>query len=1156
VHQHRRLGVPVRLGAHVDAGHDHVDLAAVLGEPDDPPQRGAHPVHVLRPGLHRDPGARGEGEPFHRDAALFGQVERGDDPPALRLGDRPQPAGGVAAEHDPGEPFRVQRRRGGDQTADDAGLVEPRSPVHRHQGPGLVEVEFLHRPAPSGEHVTQLVGVHQPATAGAQHLRRVLVQRLQRFGRRTFDGRGDPRPRVVVEADGAGDDAAAGGGEPAMGQHLFDAGALAERGDLGLQRRDVAQVDVDHRPDVHPHVVHVQLLALAAAGRADPADRLQAVLHRPLGVRESDHPAVRVPDGGDLPHLGHRHQPPVGRIGLGHAVEQQDVLGGGQAGGVEIAEPPQVEPAAHHRVDSADAGVLGQHARPPVGEVIHRFARLGTQRDHDPAGVPGPGRLREPRLQAFGRLRRAGGVRPGDVQLDHRLLAGAAVGQQLGDRCSQRLAGIRAVQFGAVGQRGDHPGRASLQPVVADRGGASGHVQPAQVLQPVVGVVTAEQHLEHRLVRRDPVAHPLSQVTGDLFGDGGQRRDPGVPVGGVRVGGQGGHLGAHAGEHLGPLTVDLRLVEPAEPDAAGHVADHREAALGGADQALQMSPGHRGQRLLRRGFGDPAVQDAGDQLHVRGEPLLGQEHPEDGRVQQRGAAQIVHAVVRQGARETASEFIRKPGAFHVQALQVAVEVLPIAVHPQFAALLGAGRTVPAQLGDVGEQAHQVDLPGEDVTARGADLVPRGHIVGEQRLAPGRVEVVAEQNRGQRRASLGRPGRGVRALGRTRESQSGDQPGSVRRLGGLVVADLLQTHQRGAGLDLTPGDDEQFLDPPGEGRRQDGLHLHRLQHQHRVAGGHQVADVHRGRDHQRRGRGPQDAALVPADPVGDPLDLDQVDGTVLGGHQPEPPTADRQPGVERVQSLQVHRDRLLLATGGHGHLEALRTGPDRGHLINRAAQLEVDRTAGLVLHLGTPAVGGLQQARDLDGLLVGVRLDRRGDQRHPGVPVVHQTSLGADAVDPAGVCPTAGGLTGDHRRLVQQVEDEALVRRAAFDHDGGLGHRPAQASQRLVAVASHGDDLGDHRVEVGRNLVALGDPGVHPDPGSRGQVEPLDASRGGGEIAVGILGVEPGLDRMADLDRLVASQPTARRDVQLRLDQIHVGGRFGDRVLHLQPGVHL
>ena len=88
------------------------------------------------------------------------------------------------------------------------------------------------------------------------------------------------------------------------------------------------------------------------------------------------------------------------------------------------------------------------------------------------------------------------------------------------------------------------------------------------------------------------------------------------------------------------------------------------------------------------------------------------------------------------------------------------------------------------------------------------------------------------------------------------------------------------------------------------------------------------------------------------------------------------------------------------------------------------------------------------------------------------------ALGADPVDPAGV-----GAAVDDLGLVEQVEDEALVGGAALDDDGGLAHRAAQPGQRLVAVAADRDDLGDHRVEVGGDRVALAHAGVDPDAGA-------------------------------------------------------------------------
>ena len=90
VHQHGRFRVPVRLGADVDAGHDHVDLAPALGELDQAPEDPRHPVHVFGAAVHGDLGARRQREPLDRRTEAGGEVEGGEDPPAFRLGDRSQ----------------------------------------------------------------------------------------------------------------------------------------------------------------------------------------------------------------------------------------------------------------------------------------------------------------------------------------------------------------------------------------------------------------------------------------------------------------------------------------------------------------------------------------------------------------------------------------------------------------------------------------------------------------------------------------------------------------------------------------------------------------------------------------------------------------------------------------------------------------------------------------------------------------------------------------------------------------------------------------------------------------------------------------------------------------------------------------------------------
>ena len=123
---------------------------------------------------------------------------------------------------------------------------------------------------------------------------------------------------------------------------------------------------------------------------------------------------------------------------------------------------------------------------------------------------------------------------------------------------------------------------------------------------------------------------------------------------------------------------------------------------------------------------------------------------------------------------------------------------------------------------------------------------------------------------------------------------------------------------------------------------------------------------------------------------------------------------------------------------------------------------------------------------------------------------------------------------------------------------------ARRSRARASLRSRpwGDDLGDHRVEVGRDRVALGHPRVDPDAGSSGKAQQRDASRRGGEVAVGVFGVEAGLDGVATLGRPAGRIPaqlvetTAVRHVDLQLDEVGVGDDLRDGVLDLQPGVHL
>ena len=763
---------------------------------------------------------------------------------------------------------------------------------------------------------------------------------------------------------------------------------------------------------------------------------------------------------------------------------------------------------------------------------------------------------------------------------------------QVGDQAAVR--GLRG-QPGRPGQAGDHvrqPGQAggrggdqrhaaagAVAAVAAVLGGdepAARHLPRPDPGQAAVAVVAPGQHLDQRRVVGGAPVDPLAEQPDQRLRGGHHGLDPVRAVRGVREQVQVAQVAADRGVHPGPVAAQQRLGEPAEHHAPGQVGHRREAHLGGLDEVLERQAGPLAQRLGRRRLGQPLPQQPGHDSLAARHLLLGQEDPEHRRLELRRAVQAGDAVVAEHPGQPRAEALRDAGPLDVQALQVAVEVLARAVHRVAGlGLQAVARLVAAQLGQVGEHREQVQLTGDRLPA---GLGAGGQEPGQQPAALGGAAVEAEQQAAQvgqappGPLTRGQVRRGSRQAG-FRGHRGGRRAAARRRspARGVLGGDRLQPQQRRARLDLAAHGDQALPDQGAERRPQHGLHLHAFQHDDRRVRVDLVPGRQRGGDHQGRRGGADYPALVQADPVRDPVDLDQVNGPVRGRRQPEPHAVDHDPAAVLVEPLD-HDVGLLRSrtgrppapapgtavgtaagatSGGNTHPEPLRAQPRDPHPVAGAAELQVQPAAGIVLGLGPAAVRRGQQALPADLLLVLVRLDRRRRQRDPGVLVRRQAALAPRPVDPPGVRAAA-----HHVRLVEQPQQEALVRGAALDDHAGLGQRPAQPPQRGLPVAAVGDDLGDHRVEVGRDRVAFADPGVDPDAGARGQHQPGDPAGRRGEVAVRVLGVEPRLDRVPGLARPGPLQAAARRHVQLQPDQVRPGGQLGDRVLDLEPRVDL
>ncbi len=404
-------------------------------------------------------------------------------------------------------------------------------------------------------------------------------------------------------------------------------------------------------------------------------------------------------------------------------------------------------------------------------------------------------------------------------------------------------------ELGAVGQlvdrrRGAHQVRvAAVELVVGRRDGPAVDGDLAQVVQGVLAVVPLDEHGEHRLARRHGLAQPLAEEPHDALGDGGQRVEPGGALGAVGQGVDLVELVAHRPQHRGPVGVDQRLVEPAEPHAAREVADDREAQLGGGHQTVEQLTGG-GLHLGAGGrLDEPALQDRGGHRDLGRRALLGQEDAEDRVLELLAALDAGDAVVGEHALEPPDEVGREAAALGVEGLQVGVEVLAGAVHAVLDVRLLADRPVAAQLGEVGEDGEQVHLVGDGRAAGSGQLVAGREVAGQgARLVAG-VEVVAQQHRRQVGPGAGGPLGDVAVDDVLGQVEVGGV-GRARRGRLDRPAGGLEPGQRGTGLDLAAGGHVQLLEPRVEGRRQHGLHLHALEHEHRGTGGHLV--THRER----------------------------------------------------------------------------------------------------------------------------------------------------------------------------------------------------------------------------------------------------------------------------------------------------------------------
>ena len=883
----------------------------------------------------------------------------------------------------------------------------------------------------------------------------------------------------------------------------------------------------------------------ALAGRTarlEAPDRAQRLQQHPLELGQLHHAPGAVADGSEVAHLGHHEEALVPGVALRDRPEDVDVLDRGEPLEVEVLQPVQLQALGHHGVGVAEEGLL--RVAPVRGrterEVLH--AARPRHREHDPAegtrqGDPGQNRAH---LRGVD-LGVARALRPPEEHVAHGLPPGRGVGGEAAHAAKRR----GEARVACVREEGVPAPPLAL--VAGDREGMALHGLDADLVEGADPVEAAQKHLEDRLLHRPgrrPVA--LHEQPGERLGALHEALHVGGPRLAARARPQGGQVALGGGEGLTADPLEERPLHEAESHLAGEIVHGRVAALRGRDQAIEERREIRDRRE-RRGL---SVHEALEQQGHRGGqllfPLVRLAHAVEALLELGRAGEVADAVVTQGPLQLREEGGGKAGPLLVQLPEVGEEVLLRAETVAVLPLLLVLALAPEERADVHEDVQDAGGPPREDLAGGALEGP-----GEGLAQAHGLHVEPQHQPAQLLERLPRAGRGT---GGRRAQGVEVQPAlaGVGHAAGLGVDD----HQRVAGTHLDVRHHPHLADVPGERGVHGGLHLHGLEDEQGLPHLDLVAGLHGHRHHDRRSGSHDQPLRVASEGVGHALHLDEVRAPLhQREHAPGRARAEQAPlggleaplpqGCAQPLDAHVHPASVLL------HAVAVHGGAPHRDPVRLPSLPQLHRARGLGPHLRPPARGGGQEARLLGVRLGLVGLDGGAHQRQLGVAARGLLPASDEAVEEAHVEPPQA-----HLLAVDEVEQERLVRRAPAQDDRRLGEAPREPPERLLAVASVRDHLRDHRVELGRDEVALGDARVDAQAGPARQPQPRDRARGRGEAGLRVLGAQPHLDRVAGSGRRLAGEAAAPRHVHLQLHEVEPGGDLRDAVLHLEPRVGL
>ena len=273
-------------------------------------------------------------------------------------------------------------------------------------------------------------------------------------------------------------------------------------------------------------------------------------------------------------------------------------------------------------------------------------------------------------------------------------------------------------------------------------------------------------------------------------------------------------------------------------------------------------------------------------------------------------------------------------------------------------------------------------------------------------------------------------------------------------------------------------------------------------------------------------------------------LDQVDSVALV----QAPTARRDFACRQCQRLAVFR-----IDGVSGTRFDRTDAQFLGYLVRIGKRHALPRFHRIAAQSKPPAGKGITVGPGI-GVCVAARLghEENGSGCFPQIGAGQAgclCQLIQPAVDPAGM-----HLHPFEFMVSRQRRQKGAIGFDTFDRD--MIKRRGQTCQCGFPVGRVHDQLGDHRVVVGRDGIAFFDAAV--DAQARWQAERGERARRRGELHRRIFGVKPRLDRVAVDRQIVLHQSKARAfgNPQVKRDKVQPGDRFGDGMFHLNARVHL